>query len=375
MNTREPRPNFTSARRRSEVSAAAAGLHYKGNRAPGICRRKSGKGFRYLHADGDVVRDAETLARIRSIAIPPAWNEVWISPDPKAHVQATGRDARHRKQYRYHADWRAARDASKFDRLIAFGRALPAIRQRVRRDLRKPGLGRNRVLAAIARLLEISAIRIGNSVYAQMNRSYGLTTLQNRHVRIAGATVRFRFSGKSGHRYLIEISDPRLARIVDRCRAFPGQEVFQYVDEHGELHAVTSADVNSYLRESAGQEFSAKDFRTWTGTLLATLALRGGKSPETRAVARRNVARVVRQVAERLGNTPAVCRKSYIHPAIIDSYLDGTLGLKLGRNGKRCPGNSRLRSPETAVIRILQRRLKQRQPGTTLEDDACAALS
>jgi DNA topoisomerase-1 len=337
--------------------AAAAGLRHVGDHLPGLRRVKSGRGFRYLDANGEVVRDARTLARIRSIVIPPAWREVWIAPDPDGHLQATGRDSRRRKQYRYHPGWSSERDRAKFDRMAAFGLALPAIRRQVRRDLRRTGLGRERVLAVLVRLLEISAMRVGNKIYAHANGSYGLTTLRDRHVSMTGATIHFRFPGKGGHRYLIDITHPRLARIVKRCRALPGRDLFQYVDESGHAQRVTSLDVNTYLRGITGQDFSAKDFRTWCGTVLAALALRECAPADSAAKGRRNIAGAVRRVAEHLGNTPAVCRKSYIHPAIFASYLDGTLASMLGRKTPRQMGRSgpRLSSLEAGVIAILQR--------------------
>ena len=358
MTIRKHRPKFASARCDAALSAAAAGLRHVGDHVPGIRRVKSGRGFRYVCANGHTVRNARTLARIHSIVIPPAWREVWISPDPNSHLQATGRDSRRRKQYRYHPGWRSERDRSKYDRIIAFGRALPMIRQQVSRDLRKPGLGRDRVLAVLVRLLEISAMRIGNEIYAHANGSYGLTTLRDRHVSTSGATIHFRFPGKSGHRYLIDITHPGLARLVKRYRALPGQDLFQYLDEAGQVRGVTSADVNAYLRGITGQSFSAKDFRTWSGTVLAALALREFHPADSAAKARRNIVRAVHRVAEHLGNTPAVCRKSYIHPAIFDSYLDGTLASTMGRKNRRQTGPTRprLSSAEAAVIAILQRR-------------------
>jgi len=270
------------------------------------------------------VRDPETLSRIRSLAIPPAWTDVWISAAPNGHLQATGRDARGRKQYRYHPRWNAVRDEEKFGRMLAFGRALPRIRARTAEDLRRPGLPREKVLAAVVRLLEATLIRVGNDEYARQNRSFGLTTLRDRHARVEASRIRFQFRGKSGVEHSVQVVDRRLARVVKRCQDLPGQELFQYVDEEGQRHAVESADVNAYLREITEDDFTAKDFRTWAGTVLAAQALQALEEVDSEVQARRNVVRAIESVAARLGNTPSVCRKCYVHPAVIDAYLDGT---------------------------------------------------
>jgi DNA topoisomerase I len=306
----------------STDSAAAAGLRYMSDRMPGIRRRRSSAGFLYFGADGKRIRESRELRRIGAVGIPPAWRDVWICADSGGHLQAVGRDARGRKQYRYHDKWRSVRDRTKYDRMVAFARALPRIRRRVRRDLALPGLPRAKVLAAVVSLLESTQIRIGNPEYARHNNSHGLTTLHNRHVEVSGSRMRFRFRGKSGRVREVVMSDPRLARIVRHCQEIPGQELFQYLDDGGAPRSVGSGDVNEYLRRSSGEDFTAKDFRTWAGTVLASAALKRLEAARSRAEAKRNVVRVIAEVAERLGNTPAICRKSYIHPHVIDRYLE-----------------------------------------------------
>jgi DNA topoisomerase-1 len=291
------------------------------DRARGIRRLRSGSGFTYRNPSGRPLRDRRTLARIRSLAIPPAWTDVWICARPNGHLQAVGRDARGRKQYRYHPSWRALRERTKYDRLAAFAAALPAIRRRVAKDLARPGLPREKVLATVVRLLELTQIRVGNPEYSRQNRSYGLTTLRNRHVRVRGARLRFRFRGKSGQSLDVAIASPRLARIVRRCQEIPGQELFQYVDENGDVGSIHSGDVNRYLREISGGDFTAKDFRTWAGSVLACAALERFPPAPSGARAKRNVVRAIEEVAERLGNTAAVCRKAYVHPGLVDAYL------------------------------------------------------
>jgi DNA topoisomerase-1 len=321
------------------LAALEAGLRYATDDRSGLRRRRSGRGFTYLDTDGRTVTDERELRRIRRLAIPPAWTEVWISPDPRGHIQATGRDARRRKQYRYHERWREVRDETKYERMLEFAKALPRIRRRVRRDLARSRLVRERVLATIVRLLETSLIRIGNDEYARENSSYGLTTLRDKHVRVAGARVTFRFRGKSGKEHEVDVRDPRVARVIRRLQELPGQELFCYVDENGEVRTVDSADVNDYLREISGDDFSAKDFRTWAGTVLAARELcAAGKADGPRA-ARRGLTRAVKAVAARLGNTPAVCRRCYIHPVVMRAYLDGKL---------ESPG-------EAAVLALLRR--------------------
>jgi DNA topoisomerase-1 len=303
-----------------EASAKDAGLRYVSDRQQGIQRIRSGQGFRYREPGGALVRDPPTLGRIKSLAIPPAWTDVWVCRDPQGHLQAVGRDARRRKQYRYHPRWREVRDENKYNRMIAFGKTLPKIRQQVHRDIRKKGLVRERVLAAVVRLLEMCALRVGNEEYANHNKSYGLTTLRQRHAAVSGSKVRFRFRGKSGKEHQIDVEHPILARIVRKCQDLPGQDLFQYVDEEGKVHDVTSGDVNDYLAATTGKSFTAKDFRTWTGTVLAALALREFQPIGTKAKAKRNMVQAIEQVAERLGNTPSVCKKCYIHPVIFESY-------------------------------------------------------
>ena len=343
--------------------AQKAGLHYTQDSDPGIRRLKRGRNFAYRDAKGRTVRDRNTLVRLKRLAIPPAWEDVWICPDPDGHLQATGRDARGRKQYRYHPDWRTERDATKYDKMIAFGRALPKIRRRVKRDLSQPGLRREKVLAAVTRLLETTLIRVGNDEYARTNKSYGLTTLENRHVRTRGAKCIFSFRGKSGKSHVIDIEDPRLARIVRRCRDLPGQELFAYLDEEGNAVDVSSSDVNEYLREITGAPFTAKDFRTWAGTVLAAQALQEFEKFSTKQEARRNMLRAIEAVAGMLGNTPAICRKSYIHPVILDTYLEGSLLDRIQRilESKLSRSLLHLRPAEAAVMMLLQQSLRKRK--------------
>jgi len=309
----------------SAACASAAGLRYVSDETPGITRQRSGTAFRYRHPDGRVVRERRTLARIRAIAIPPAWTEVWICSRDDGHVQATGRDARRRKQYRYHPRWREVRDETKFGRMAAFARALPRIRRRAREDLARPGLPREKALAAVVHLLERTRIRVGNAEYARENDSFGLTTLRGHQVRVRGQRLDFRFRGKSGVLHEVALSDPRLAALVRRMQDLPGEELFQYIDEHGETRRVESADVNAYLQSIAGEAFTSKDFRTWAGTLLAARALRALGPCATPAEGRRNVNRAIEAVAAELRNTKAVCRKCYVHPAVIEAYLEGRL--------------------------------------------------
>jgi DNA topoisomerase-1 len=309
----------------SARSAKAAGLRYATDDTPGIRRRRTGKGYVYEGPRGAAIRDRATLERIRALAIPPAWREVWICPHGDGHLQATGRDARGRKQYRYHPRWRELRDETKFGRMAAFGKALPRIRRRVRRDLARPGLPRERVLAAVVRLLETTLIRVGNEEYARSNESFGLTTLRERQVRVNGARVQFRFRGKSGVQHDIGLSDARLARIVKRMQELPGEELVQYVGETGETRRVESADVNAYLKAITGEDFTSKDFRTWAGTMLAARALGAMPAPASAGEAQRNVARAIETVARELGNTKAVCRKCYVHPDVVAGYLERRL--------------------------------------------------
>jgi DNA topoisomerase I len=289
---------------------------------------RRGRGFTYVGADGNVIRDEATLDRIRSLAIPPAWTEVWICASPRGHLQATGRDAKGRKQFRYHPRWTALRDADKYSRLVAFCGVLPKIRRRVARDLRKPGLGHEKVVATIVKLMETTLIRVGNEEYAKQNRSYGLTTLRDKHAKVRGSTVRLMFRGKSGKEVEAEVTDRRIARVVRQCQELPGQELFAYIDDDGERRTVSSQDVNDYLRETTGEDITAKDFRTWAGTVLAAAALRAMEGFESETEAKRNVIAAIDHVARRLGNTRAVCRRSYVHPAVLDSYVAGSLNGK-----------------------------------------------
>ena len=310
----------------AEVQAAvSAGLRYVTDAGPGIRRRRSGRGFAYVNEDGRLIRDAREVQRIKSLAIPPAWRDVWICRSPSGHLQATGRDAKGRKQYRYHARWREVRDEAKYDRLPSFAASLPMLRRRVARDLAEPVLSVRKVVAAVVQLLEKTLIRVGNEEYARSNRSFGLTTLESTHARIRGSTVRFRFRGKSGKFHDITLSDARLARIVRRCQELPGRHLFQYLDEDGATHDVGSADVNDYLREAMAQDFTAKDFRTWAGTVLAAQKLCAMESATSATAAKQNVLAAIDQVAESLGNTRAVCRKCYVHPLVLETYAAGQL--------------------------------------------------
>lgn len=309
----------------SMASARAAGLHYVSDDRPGIRRRKRGKGFSFYAPDGRKLTDEDTLRRIRALAIPPAYTDVWISPDPLGHIQATGRDAKGRKQYRYHPRWREVRDAVKYDRMIAFAETLPRIREQCDAHLRKQGMPRERVLALVVCLLEETNIRVGNEEYARKNRSFGLTTLLTKHVEVAGAAIKFTFRGKSGKHHAVSLRDRRLASAVRRCLDIPGQELFTYVDELGAVHAVTSGDVNDYIRTIAGGEYTAKDFRTWAGTVIAADELRRCPICKNQRQQKREVLRAIENVSQRLGNTPSVCKKSYVHPAVIDAYFRGTI--------------------------------------------------
>jgi DNA topoisomerase-1 len=344
-------------------AAAEAGLRYATDAEPGIGRKRAGRGFSYIGPDGARIADKSTRAWIRSLAIPPAWTDVWICASQRGHLQATGRDARGRKQYRYHPDWRAVRDEAKYGRMLAFGQALPRIRRRVDADLRRQGLQRERVLAAVVRLLEKTRVRVGNEEYARDNRSFGLTTLRDRHAQVGSKRIRFRFRGKGGRVNEVELSDARLARIVARCQDLPGQELFAYLDEDGEVRAVGSSDVNDYLREISGQDFTAKDFRTWAGTVLAAWALQEFQEVDSEAEAKRNVVRAIERVAEWLGNTPAVSRSSYVHPSVIDAYLDGDLVRDARKRADRALSEELpdLAPQEAAVLALLRQRLSEEE--------------
>ena len=339
--------------------ALTAGLNYTSDEKPGITRKGSTPAdFTYHDTAGKRIKDEATLTRIRKLAIPPAYTDVWISPDANGHLQATGRDGRKRKQYRYHADWRQVRDDTKYARLMEFGKALPSLREKLSKDMGLPGLSRQKVLAAVVRLLETTLIRIGNEEYEKQNKSFGLTTLKDRHVKVDGGKVRFKFLGKSKVNHDITLSDRRLATIVKKCRDIPGQALFQYYDEEGQRHSIGSADVNAYLHEVTGQDFTAKDFRTWAGTVLATLALQAFEMADSATAAKHNIVEAVKNVSQRLGNTPSVCRKCYIHPAVLDSYLEGTLLDSLRQKTHAALADMEgLKAEEGAVLAFLAGRL------------------
>ena len=315
----------------SVEAAAAAGLRYVNDESPGIRRKRAGSGFTYIGADGKRITDPAVLLRVKHLVIPPAWTDVWICPDPVGHIQATGRDARGRKQYLYHARWREVRDAAKYERLVAFGEALPRIRERVDEDLRRRGIPREKVLAAVVKLLEETSIRVGNEEYRRENGSVGLTTMSDDNAHFEGNSLRFEFKGKSGKEHSVELNDKRLARVVKQCQDIPGQELFQYLDENGERHAIGSSDVNQYLRDISGSDFTAKDFRTWNGTVLAMRYLRVCETPSSATAGKRSVSAAIKSVAHELGNTPAVCRKAYVHPVVLNAYLEGSLEPEAGR--------------------------------------------
>jgi DNA topoisomerase-1 len=313
-------------------------------------------GFRYVDADGKVIRRSADLKRIRALAVPPAWTDVWICRDGRGHLQATGRDAKGRKQYRYHVDWHACRGETKFDRMSSFASALSVIRRRTEADISLPGLPRDKVLATVVQLLEKSLIRVGNEEYARHNKSYGLTTLKDKHVDVRGSTLRFQFRGKSGVKHIVDVNDRRLARIVKQCRDLPGQDLFQYLDDQGRRVDVTSGDVNAYLKRITGRDFTAKDFRTWAATVLCAVALSRQERAESQAKAKKNVLSAIEAVAGLLGNTRAVCRKSYIHPAVTDAYMDGITLITRGQVARARRSLSLLRPDEQAVLRLIEQR-------------------
>ena len=352
MTTRTVEPDAPDPR----SAAREAGLRYASDDRPGIARRRSGRGFSYRRPDGTTIRDRDTLARIKALAIPPAWTDVWICPHPNGHLQASGRDARGRKQYRYHQRWSEHRGEDKFERMLAFAEALPRIRARCNEDLERRGVPREKVLAAVVRLLELTLIRVGNDEYARLNRSFGLTTLRDRHAKVDGTSIRFRFRGKSGKQHEVDLRDRRLAAVVRRCQELPGQELFQYVDEEGEVRDVSSDDVNDYVREASGDRFTAKDFRTWAGTVLAYRALAALQPVDGERAARMAVVEAMRTTAEQLGNTPAVARGSYVHPAVLDAYLEGSLrgALVEAAEDQREPPPGADPAEERAVIALLR---------------------
>ncbi|HET9378982.1 MAG TPA: DNA topoisomerase IB [Chthoniobacterales bacterium] len=343
-------------------TAVAAGLRYVSDASAGIARRRKGVNFTYHDKEGRSIREPSELKRIRSLAIPPAWERVWISPHANGHLQATGIDAKGRKQYKYHPIWRTVRDEAKFERLLSFAEILPKIRAQVAKDMARPDLTREKVLATIVRLLEVSLIRIGNVEYAKENKSFGLTTMRNRHVEIEGATLRFQFRGKSGRKHTVEVSDRRVARVVQKCQDLPGQQLFEYENPAGEVATIASEDVNDYLQRITGQPFTAKDFRTWAGTVLAALALGKMEEVDSQTLAKRNIVAAIEAVARLLGNTVAICRKCYIHPAIPTSYLDGTLArtLRAKADSQIARHLHELKPEEAAVITLLRQELAER---------------
>lgn len=341
--------------------AKSAGLRYVNDTMRGIQRKRAGKHFSYIGLDGKPIHDKDELQRICSLGIPPTWTNVWICPRPNGHIQATGRDAKGRKQYRYHSRWREVRDETKYTRMIAFGESLPALRERVTHDLLLAGLPHEKVLAAVIWLLDTTAIRVGNEEYARENGSYGLTTLRNHHVNIAGSNIRFHFRGKSGKEHTVTVRNWRLANIIRRCQDLPGHELFQYIDDDGEQRTIESSDVNDYLQEVTGQNFTAKDFRTWSGTVFATDMLQELGEFETQTEAKKNVAQAIKVAAEYLGNTPTICRKCYVHPEIINAYMGNALLSSLWEQHEKATKDvlHGLHPDEMAVLTFLKERLVQ----------------
>lgn len=348
-------------------AARAAGLVHVSDEDPGIRREPAGDGFGYFHPNGSAVRDERTLARIRALAVPPAWTDVWICASPDGHLQATGRDARGRKQYRYHPRFRELREENKYGHMLEFAQALPQLRSTVARHMALPGLPREKVLATLVHLLERTLIRIGNDDYARQNRSFGLTTLRNRHVAVEGAQLRFRFKGKSGQSWRLQLHDRRVAKVVRACQELPGQRLFQYEDEQGEVREVTSTDVNDYLRAISGSDITAKDFRTWAGTVMAALALQAAETADSAAATKKTLRQAIAAVAQRLGNTPAICRRCYVHPEILAAWQAGELALAIAADPEG--GAAGLRPEEAAVLALLQSRLER-----TVEDELSRSL-
>ena len=342
-----------------EEAAKAAGLVYVSDEDPGITRKRSGTGWRYLDPKGRTIKDYWERKRIDKIAIPPAYKEVWICSDPNGHIQATGRDDRGRKQYRYHSKWTEARDSAKYEKMVEFGKLLPGLRKRVAADMAKPGLSREKVMATIVSLLEKTLIRVGNEDYAKENKSFGLTTLRNRHLEVDGATLRFDFKGKSGKTWNLDLKDRRVAKVVRSIQELPGQHLFQYIDEDGKRQPVSSSDVNEYLREITGEDITAKDFRTWAGTVLASMALAEFEAVDSQARMKKNVKAAIESVAKRLGNTPTICRKCYVHPRVLNSYLDGNLleGIKQEVEDELGEAAGSLKPEEAALLGLLSRRI------------------
>jgi len=352
---KKAKPNGSLTELNAEA-AEEAGLRYVSDERPGYTRKKKGDDFEYFDLEGKPIRDEQRLLRIKRLAIPPAWTDVWICPAANGHIQATGRDARRRKQYLYHERWREVRDENKYGRMLGFAQHLPKIRKRVRHDLRLRGLPREKVLATVVRLLERTFIRVGNPEYARENKSFGLTTMQDRHVEVKGSKLRFRFRGKSGRVHDVDLNDRRVATTIAKLQELPGQDLFQYIDDDGELRDITSQDVNAYLREITGEDITAKDFRTWAGTVLAGIALNSVGTFATKKEAKKNIRDAISAVAEVLGNTAAICRKCYIHPAIVDAYLGGNS--IPGLNGQK--QNVDLRNGERAVLKFLSAQLRSR---------------
>ena len=343
-------------------AAEEAGLRYVSDDRPGYTRKAKGEDFAWLDTDGKLIRDEQRLLRIKRLAIPPAWTDVWICPASNGHIQATGRDARGRKQYLYHERWREVRDENKYDRIISFGKALPKIRRRIAGDLKPPGLPRNKVLVTVVQLLERTFIRIGNEEYARENKSFGLTTMKDRHVEVKGAKLRFRFRGKSGREHEVDVTDRHIAKIISKLQDLPGQDLFQYVDDDGKVGDITSQDVNEYLREITGEDFSAKDFRTWAGTVLTAIALNAQEKFENQKQGEANIKTAISAVAKILGNTPAICRKCYVHPAVLDTYLEQKTidGLKRTTEEALEKEDVDLRSSEAAILKFLKSRLTKK---------------
>lgn len=337
------------------------GLRYVSDSKPGYTRKRRGKGFAYYDTKGELIRDERRLERIKAIVIPPAWTDVWICSSPNGHIQATGLDARGRKQYRYHERWREARDGNKFQDILRFGAAVPTIRNRVAEDLKRRGLPREKVLAAVVKLLEVTLIRVGNAEYAKQNDSYGLTTLRKKHVDLHGSDIHFQFTGKSGKEWGLAVNDRRIASVVRKCSELPGYELFKYEDDDGTLKDVTSSDVNAYLHEITGEGFTAKDFRTWSGTVLAAMTLDELEKFDCEAQAKQNVVRAIEHVSQVLGNTPAICRKCYVHPQILDAYIDGTLAGVLRDEIEETVQEEypNLSAEEVMVLTFLRKRLEQ----------------
>ena len=347
----------------SKETAEEAGLRYVSDDQPGYTRKRNGDGFDYFDVEAKSIRDEKRILRINRLAIPPAYRDVWICPSPNGHLQATGRDDRGRKQYRYHERWREVRDENKYEKMLIFGETLGKIRRHVKKDIGLRGLPRNKVLATVVQLLETTFIRVGNEEYARENKSFGLTTMRNRHVDVKGSTVKFNFRGKSGIVHEREVEDPRVAKVIRKLTDLPGQELFQYVDEEGEIRNVSSQDVNEYLQKISGEEFTAKDFRTWAGTVMAAVALNEVGAFENKTQAKKNVRDAVHAVAKVLGNTPAVCRKCYVHPIVLETYLSGAAidGLKKRAEETLVESLDDLSSAEAAVLSFLREKLVKKK--------------